>query len=85
MLNLKEYKDKKEMVKDNPEIKSFSVALTIPRGMTNREAIRNLLLGRGIHEQVFIVGSFAWIKKVSIDEEAKNFIQSIHAEAEQRR
>ena len=85
MLNLKEYKDKKEMVKDNPEIKSFSVALTIPRGMTNREAIRNLLLSRGIHEQVFIVGSFAWIKKVSIDEEAKNFMQSIHAEAEQRR
>jgi len=52
----------KELLKAETNIKNFSIAAQIPRGMENPEAWINLLLKKNVHETVFKIGNFIWKK-----------------------
>lgn len=60
MLQIIKYTSKSELQRTHPEIKSFSVAMQIPHGMTSDEAIHQELHRRNIQERVYQVGNFIW-------------------------
>lgn len=59
MFTLHSYKNRSEMERTHPEIKSFTCVLQIPRGTTT-EGVINTLRKRGAQGALYQVGNFVW-------------------------